>query len=63
MKKLSHALLVALLALSFSNQAAEKPSVSSNNILCDLLGIGCSVITTTSDSDNDGSGKEPPKQG
>lgn len=59
MKKLSQVLLVTLMVLSFPNQAAETPSVSSNNLLCDLLGVGCPIASP----DTGGTGKEPPKRG
>lgn len=57
MRKLSYALLVTLMTLSLPSDAAEKPEVMATNILCDLLGIGCSS------ADTGGTGKEPPKVG
>lgn len=57
MKKLSPLFLLALITMALPSDAADKPSIQSNNVLCELLGIGCSVVVITSDSDGDGSGK------
>ena len=67
MKKLSYVLLVILTTISLPSGAAEKVSVNASNFLCDLFGIGCPIVVSTSDTtpdaDGGGNGKEPPTQG
>lgn len=59
MKKLSPLLLIVLTTVALPSNAVEKASLQSSDILCDLLGIGCSIVSP----DTGGTGKEPPKQG
>ena len=62
MKALKHlSLILCLATVSLSSGAAQAPvtQAKGNNILCELLGIGC-VSTTKKDSG--GTGKEPPRK-
>lgn len=59
MKSLKNILLISLLAVvSMPSNAVQPPKPESNDLLCDLLGINCTVVN---DKDTGGRGKEPPK--
>lgn len=58
MKSLKNKLLIlCLAAFSLSSGAAQAPQAQDQNILCQLFGITCPVVT----ADTGGRGKEPPQ--
>lgn len=50
-------LILSLVSCSFFAGAADAPQASNSNLLCELFGLGCPVVTPSTG----GNGAEPPK--